>query len=310
MASPFQVQKITTLTGHRDCVYTLERAPEPQKFFSAGADGLVVQWDLSQPENGELVARVSSSVYALKYVPEQNWLLIGHNHNSLEVLDLAAKAIVKTIPLPAAAAIFDIHYSWERRQIFLALGDGTLAVVGLEKLDVQKVVRFSEKSVRCLALHPSGKEMAVGLSDHRILVLDLETLAVKQTLAGHTGSVFTVAYTPDGNYLLSGSRDAHLRVWDVTQHYQEHTSIIAHLFTLNHITFSPNGRLFATCSMDKSVKVWDAQTFKLLKVIDKARHAGHGTSVNKLFWSGHWNQLVSCSDDRSIAVWALTLKEI
>ncbi|MBA9075402.1 WD40 repeat domain-containing protein [Rufibacter quisquiliarum] len=308
MASPFQVQKITTLTGHRDCVYTLERAPESHRFFSAGADGMVVKWDLTQPENGELVAKVSSSVYALKFVPERNWLLIGHNQNSLEVLDLSAKAVVKTIPLPAPSAIFDIQYHVETQTAFLGLGDGTLVKIDLAKLEVQKVVRLAEKSVRTIALHPVKPEMAVGLSDHRILILDSQTLAVKETLEGHTNSVFTVAYSPNGQYLLSGGRDAHLKVWNAAQQYAEHTSIIAHLFTLNHITFSPNGRLFATCSMDKSVKVWDAETFKLLKVIDKARHAGHGTSVNKLFWSAHWNQLVSCSDDRSLAVWALTLK--
>jgi WD40 repeat protein len=49
--------------------------------------------------------------------------------------------------------------------------------------------------------------------------------------------------------------------------------------------------------------VWDAQTFKLKKIIDRARHAGHGTSVNKLLWTTFENQLISCSDDRTISVW-------
>jgi WD40 repeat protein len=57
--------------------------------------------------------------------------------------------------------------------------------------------------------------------------------------------------------------------------------------------------------MDKSIKVWDAQAFRLLKVIDKARHAGHGTSVNKLLWTNFDDQLLSASDDRSISVWQI-----
>ena len=57
--------------------------------------------------------------------------------------------------------------------------------------------------------------------------------------------------------------------------------------------------------MDKSVKIWDAETFKLLKVIDRARHAGHGTSVNKLLWTQFDNQIISGSDDRTISVWKL-----
>jgi WD40 repeat protein len=55
--------------------------------------------------------------------------------------------------------------------------------------------------------------------------------------------------------------------------------------------------------MDKSIKVWDRASRKLLKVIDKSRHAGHGTSVNKLVWMKYNDLLVSCSDDRTISVW-------
>jgi len=80
-------------------------------------------------------------------------------------------------------------------------------------------------------------------------------------------------------------------------------SVVAHMYAINHIEFSPSGQHFVTCSMDKSIKVWSSDDFKLLKVIDKARYASHGTSVNKLYWSEYEHQLVSCSDDRTISIW-------
>jgi WD40 repeat protein len=79
------------------------------------------------------------------------------------------------------------------------------------------------------------------------------------------------------------------------------------MYAINHVCFSPDGRYFLTCSMDKSIKVWDAGTTRLLKVIDRARYAGHGTSVNKLLWTGYHDQIVSCSDDRTLSVWKLGL---
>jgi WD40 repeat protein len=51
--------------------------------------------------------------------------------------------------------------------------------------------------------------------------------------------------------------------------------------------------------------VWDAETFSLLKVIDKSRHAGHGTSVNKVLWTEYNGYIVSGSDDRTLSVWNL-----
>jgi WD40 repeat protein len=136
----------------------------------------------------------------------------------------------------------------------------------------------------------------------------VDTFQVKQEWEAHTNSVFTLAYTPDFKILLSGSRDARLKVWDVEAGYLQIQEIVAHMYAINHIVFSPNGKHFVTCSMDKSIKVWDAEEMKLLKVIDKARHAGHGTSVNKLLWSSFSNQLVSASDDRTLSVWDLFFK--
>ncbi|RDC66526.1 WD40 repeat domain-containing protein [Adhaeribacter pallidiroseus] len=299
-----QVHKNASLTGHRDCVYTLERSGQEEVFYSAAGDGMVVAWDLRDPGTGELIAQVPSSVYALRYVPGKNWLLVGHNHNSLQVIDLFKKTVVATVALPPLA-IFDIAYSELNQCIYVALGDGGLGVIDAELFVLKKILKLADKSARSLAINEATQELAIGFSDHVIRILDLAALTLKYEITGHTNSVFTVAYSPDGQYLLSGGRDAHLKVWQITGAYKAHTSIVAHLYAINHITYSPGGQFFATGSMDKSIKVWDAQTFRLLKVIDKVRHAGHGTSVNKLLWSGYRNQLVSGSDDRTISVWEL-----
>ena len=145
--------------------------------------------------------------------------------------------------------------------------------------------------------------LAVGYSDNHIRIFALQDFELLHDIEAHKISVFTVQYSPDERYLVSGSRDAHLKVWDVAKAYAQHESVVAHMFAINHMSYSPDSKHFVTCSMDKSIKVWDAGTFQLLKVIDKARHAGHGTSVNKVLWTNFNNLLLSASDDRSISVW-------
>jgi len=61
------VEKTATLSGHKDCVYALCPSQYSNIFFSAGGDGLVVSWNLEEPENGVLVAQVPNSIYALCY---------------------------------------------------------------------------------------------------------------------------------------------------------------------------------------------------------------------------------------------------
>jgi WD40 repeat protein len=128
---------------------------------------------------------------------------------------------------------------------------------------------------------------------------------LKHEWQGHVNSVFTLRYSPDGNFLFSGSRDARLKVWDVQAGYLQAEEVVAHMYAINHIEFSPDAKHFVTCSMDKSIKVWDTEALSLLKVIDKSRHAGHGTSVNKLLWTSFESQFLSASDDRSISAWQL-----
>ncbi|GAA4449938.1 hypothetical protein GCM10023189_09790 [Nibrella saemangeumensis] len=298
-----QVRKIDTFGGHRDCVYSLESGATPETFFSAGADGLVVRWRLDRPDLGDLVARVPASVYALAFDPASGWLWIGQNYEGIHVIDPNQKKEMRSLKI-TSAAIFDIQVY--RQTAYIALSDGVVAQVDTSEFAVRRHLKASDKSARSISINPVERELAVGYSDHTVRIFDLETNTLKHTLTTHTNSVFTVRYSPDFRCLLTAGRDAHLKVWDAEAGYTLVHDVVAHMFAINHVTYSPDGRWLATASMDKAIKIWDAATLRLLKVVDRARHAGHGTSVNKLLWTSHQNQLISASDDRTISLWDVT----
>lgn len=296
------VNKIDTFTGHRDCVYALERSGEKHRFFSAAGDGFVVRWNLEKPDVGELIAKVKNSVYSLAYLPQDNHLWVAQNQEGIHVIDLETKQELRSIKL-SPAHYFDIQIY--DGNAFIADSTGVISVIDTETLNFRKHIKAASVSVRCLAINPVERELAAGYSDNTIKIFDLTTYELKKVIEAHNNSVFTVRYSHDFSKLLSGSRDARLKVWNVEKNYAQEEEIVAHTFAINHLTFSPDGQRFVTGSMDKSVKVWDTETMKLLKVIDRARHAGHGTSVNKVLWADYRNQIVSCSDDRTISVWEL-----
>src|SRR5262245_53975375 len=100
---PVRIQKLHTLTGHRDAVYTIESSDDPAIFFSAGADGMIVRWDLRQPQEGELVAQLPNPVYALRYIPDRDLLVAGHNFNGIHLLDWKQKREVGSLKLTESA---------------------------------------------------------------------------------------------------------------------------------------------------------------------------------------------------------------
>lgn len=294
------VTKLDTFAGHRDAVYALIPAEEKGCFYSAGADGLVVRWDLSKPDLGKLVARAGSSVYALAMDTRAGNLWIGQNYEGVQLVKPVQNEAVSSVKL-TSAAIFDIRLRGQ--EAYLAFGDGVVGIMDIEAMAMKRHIRMSDKSVRALDFSRDGAHLAVGGSDDTVRIFDSASMTPIHTLSGHTKSVFTVAYSPDGNFLITAGRDAHFKVWDIRNDYRLVEDVVGHMYAINHIAFSPDGALFATCSMDKSIKLWDAASFKLLKVIDRSRHAGHGTSVNKLLWTGEPGYLLSASDDRMISVW-------
>ena len=295
------IGKIHTFSGHKDSIYTLTPYTDTQ-FFSSGADGMVVAWDLLRPGQGNLIAKVPASVYAIHFHPSKNILIIGQNFDGLHLIDMATKKTAGSLKL-TKKEIFDIRADDEK--LYIATGDGEFIVAdwNLRVLDRQKL---SDKSARAIAI--GERFLAVGYSDQHIRTFDKVTGKLVHDFAAHALSVFTLVFDPEGKWLISGGRDAHLKRWD-SGTFEPVEDISAHMYAINHITYSPDGQHFVTCSMDKSIKVWDSFTFKLKKVIDKARHAGHGTSVNKLIWMPYQDYLVSCSDDRTISVWDINFGE-
>ncbi|MEO5599818.1 MAG: WD40 repeat domain-containing protein [Cyclobacteriaceae bacterium] len=295
------IQKLHSLTGHRDGIFCLHPSGTDSLFFSGAGDGMVVCWDLENPGNGDLIAKLPNSIYALLLMEKQGVLVAGHNYEGIHLLDWQNKKELASLKL-TQAAIFDIQ-SFEDA-VLVATGDGVIYKVDLKTLTILKKVQGSVKSARSVSVNYFTGEIAVGFSDNFIRVFD-QNLTLKYAWEAHQNSVFTVRYSPDSQFLLSGSRDARLKVWDVMAEYRLVEEVVAHLYAINHVEFSPDGKHFVTCSMDKTIKVWDANAYRLLKVIDKGRHAGHATSVNKLLWTKHKNQLLSASDDRSISVWQI-----
>ncbi len=297
-----QVEKLFSLDGHTDCVYSLEVGKTSNLVYSAAGDGMIVEWDLDNPENGQLIAKMKNSVYALNYRSDDEILLAGQNFEGIHYIDIPNKKDEGSVQI-SNAQIFDIK-SFENR-IFIGTSDGVLYVLDFESRAFIKKIKLSDKSIRTIAVNSNLGDIAVGLSDNTIRVLDLDDLKPKYLINAHKLSVFTLVYDPFSNNLISGSRDAHLKVWSSIDQYKLLESVVAHMYAINSISIKSTNDFFVTGSMDKSIKVWDLKTLQLLKVIDRSRHAGHATSVNKVLWTNRADQVLSCSDDKKISVWEL-----
>lgn len=268
---------------------------------------MVVEWDQEHPKDGTLIAKLPHSIYALEVDRERNLLIIGHNFEGIHVIDLNENKEIWNLKL-TDQPIFDIKVFGT--EILVGTGDGLLVVVDIEERSFKKHIKLSSKSIRVMTIAPEKRQLALGLSDHSIKILDLaNNFQPIANLTGHTNSVFALSYSPDEKKLVSGGRDAQIKFWN-SDNYTLTENIVAHMYAINYLSFKEDGKYLVTCSMDKSIKVWDAENYKLMKVIDKARNAGHGTSINKVLWSTYSGHVISISDDRTISIWQIEVENL
>lgn len=299
-----KVKKIARLSGHNAAIFALAPYTGQQYFLSAAGDGWIVRWDLQEPDLGKLIAKVDSQLFSLCYLPEHDRLVAGNMNGGVHWIDILEPDATRNIA-HHQKGVFAIEQL--AGQVFTAGGQGVLTRWSAAESRSLESIQLSNQSLRSLAIHPAGNQLAAGASDNNIYLLKLPDMVLTHTIRpAHENSVFCLRYSPDGRHLLSGGRDAHLRVWDIWDDYREISAQPAHWFTINDIAFHPQGHWFATASRDKTIKIWDSENYQLLKVIDTVRDAGHVNSVNRLYWTTYHNCLLSASDDRTIGLWEIS----
>ena len=293
------VTKLFDFSGHSQPIYSLQHAGDGYTFFSGGGDGLVVAWDIRHPDAGKVIARIEGTIYSMLYIPELRLLAVGKNNEGIHLIDVNSNSIKASIYV-GPYSIFDMVFL--NGKILAGTGSGELIEIDIDLKQISRRNKVSDQSLRCLAINKSTGAVAAGFSDNQIRIFEGSDYTCTQQWFAHQNSVFSLSYTPDGKYLLSASRDAQIKQWSVNEHYANIRVIPAHLFAINHLSLSPGYEFFITCSMDKTIKVWSIETLELLRVVDKARHGGHGNSVNRSAWLDS-NTFLTAGDDRKISIW-------
>lgn len=294
-----QVELLHIYTGHADAIYSLCHGQNEEVFYSGSADQFVGSWNAITGTFDKPLVKSTGSIYALLHDIKNHTLYVGQRKGELIIVDLSKK----NIPRSYAAHTGDIFAVEQDHQGRILTGgaDGHLKIWEQNTFHLLHDFKLSNSSIRCIQIH--GNEALIGLSDHTIRVFDLENLEQKQILQGHQNSVFTIA-SLDKNTFISGGRDASFIVWKKNDDvWTKDISIVAHMYTVNHLSVSPNGKFLASASRDKTFKIWDTESLQLLKVIDHQKVTeSHSHSINRLLWLDD-ETLLTTGDDKRIIAW-------
>src|SRR5690606_25340944 len=155
--SKTQVNKLHTLTGHNHSIYALAEGADPRFFYTGAGDGMVVEWDLDNPKDGRLIAKLPHSVYALTVDKERNLLFIGHKFAGIHVIDLDVKKEIWSLKI-TDQSIFGLQVYQD--QLLVGTADGVIVILDIEERSVLRHVKIGDKSVRILSVDSIKNHLA------------------------------------------------------------------------------------------------------------------------------------------------------
>lgn len=290
----------STLTGHQNPIFCVEKGYYLNTFFTGGNDKGVVEWDIEKNGFKRILCAVSSSVYALRLISGTPILSIALREGKLLFVNVEEQTLVASLQL-GTKAIFALAFMQWKNELLAVGEEGTLYVVDLSTYKSIYDKRISNTTIRAIAVDKGLGRIALGDKEGKVHMVDSVDFHIIETLKLHSMPVTSLTFLH--NKLLSGGRDAQLVISDPNQ-LDNNFSYVPHLFTVYGIYPHPEVPVFATVSRDKSLKFWSNTDFALLKNMSREKlQDGHHLSVNAGVWSDNGQYFFSVSDDKLVKIW-------
>jgi WD40 repeat protein len=156
-----------------------------------------------------------------------------------------------------------------------------------------------------LAFSPDSRLLATGNEDGKTFLWDVSQGQLM--LNAHYSTEFhaavrSLAFSPDLSTLAVGGDSRTVQLWNIHPEQAWHQPLL-HPASVRCICFSPDRRILASNS-DGCIYMWDNNTGQLIRILTS--HAGEITSLS---FDDSGQQLLSCSNDQRVHLWAVTRSE-
>jgi WD40 repeat protein len=219
--------RVATLDGQRAPVTALAFAPDSRTLATGGfLSSDVWLWRVPSGEPELLLPGVAegSAVEALAFQPRGrllaigavDWMQTGSSDGQVFLWDLAARAVLRT--LPGGATCLAFHPGGRR----LAAGTPaeSIHLVEVSSGDIETELIGHEGAVTCVAFSPGGRWVASASDDRTVRLWDGES-GLEKGVAECDTQVKALAFTPDGRRLVTANASTSCYLLDVGQFLQQ-----------------------------------------------------------------------------------------
>jgi WD40 repeat protein len=250
------------LTGHTDEVNSAVFSPEGHTLASAGVDGTVRLWNVTDPSHPDLLRTLvvnTAGVYRAVFSPDGRTLATAGNDNLVRLWDVSDPARAKALGEPLSghtAAVWSLAFNPDGTLLASAGYDNTMRLWNVA--DPASPIAFGEPltdhtdGVMSVQFSPDGRTMASSGYDGTARIWSLPDTV----LAGRDGGFGTTAYSPDGRLLATGDSNGGIQLWRISGPPATVGRPVEFGGEVTEVAFSPTGHVLAAAG-DGGIRLWD-----------------------------------------------------
>jgi len=284
---------LRVMHGHSSKINCLEYDRNTHKIYTSDITAYTIEWNLEDGKTQSFEGEAHTNNIAKTSLLNGNLVTVAFD-DKLKITSLQSREYGPSVDIDGQPVDVKTH-------------DNTIYV-----LTHEKVITFDQNGgvvnsqdltfqATCMAIHPSGTEIAIGGKDNTIHVFNKNgnQLSKKYDLGGNPGYITCLDYSPNGQYLGSGDSNREVRAWEgekiKTKMWVFHSTMIT------CIQWSSDNVHVVTGSVDTKVIVWSLAKPLKRVVIDGAHQGG----VTDVCWIDPVT-VASVGDDCCLKTWTIT----
>lgn len=213
-----------TITGHADCIYAVEFAPDGKRIATASYDKLIKLWDVESGKEIRTLKDHIDAVNALAFTPDGKRLVSASADRGVKIWDVASGERLYTMSEPTDG-LNTLAIDPQGNRVAAGGLDRTIRVwsLGEKSGTLVNSLIAHEDAILQLAWSPDGQYLISSSADKEVKEFKADDLTVVKTWRQPDWAL-SVGFAPDGKTFAVGRFDGSFEVYQVAQAPSPHAA--------------------------------------------------------------------------------------